>query len=69
MDFDIEMDDVVMDTRPVPEAYTSDIVVGEEQVRSTRPHGNWRVSLTVSEGARRDRRGAPITSRRFSIRR
>ncbi|RKU45976.1 hypothetical protein DL546_006702 [Coniochaeta pulveracea] len=31
MDFDIEMDDVVMDTAPVPEAYVSDIVVGDEQ--------------------------------------
>jgi hypothetical protein len=36
MDFDIEMDDVVMDNAPVPEAYTTDIVVGEEQVCSIR---------------------------------
>jgi hypothetical protein len=32
MDFDIEMDDVAMDAVPVPEAYITDIVVGEEQV-------------------------------------
>lgn len=38
MDFDIEMDDVPVDTAPVPEVYTEDIVVGEEQVCST--HGN-----------------------------
>ncbi|OIW29628.1 hypothetical protein CONLIGDRAFT_680463 [Coniochaeta ligniaria NRRL 30616] len=31
MDFDIEMDDVPVDALPVPEEYTSDIVVGEEQ--------------------------------------
>jgi hypothetical protein len=32
MDFDIEMDDVPVDTAPVAEEYTTDIVVGEEQV-------------------------------------
>jgi hypothetical protein len=32
MDFDIEMDDAPLETAPIPEAYTSDIVVGEEQV-------------------------------------
>jgi hypothetical protein len=32
MDFDIEMDDVPVDAAPVVEEYTTDIVVGEEQV-------------------------------------
>jgi len=32
MDFDIEMDDVPADAAPLVEEYTTDIVVGEEQV-------------------------------------
>lgn len=35
MDLDIEMDiDDVQDLQPVPEAYTHDIITGEEQVRA-----------------------------------
>lgn len=32
MDFDIEMDDVPVDAAPVVEEYSTDIIVGEEQV-------------------------------------
>lgn len=36
MDLDIEMDvDDVQEVQPVPEAYTYDIITGEEQVRAS----------------------------------
>lgn len=37
MDLDIEMDvdaDDIQDVPPIPEAYTQDIITGEEQVRA-----------------------------------
>jgi hypothetical protein len=49
MDFDIEMDDVPVDAAPIVEDYTTDIVVGEEQVT---PHSDLIDTLGSNGGSR-----------------